>query len=195
MHGVRVESSAAQALRQLIRDHHRTVTPASATDSDSEIRLALALVLRQEVIEQIAEATQSLFHLGLGFQVLDNAPVAASQRAQSVDKKGIRQMANVKHEFHVPRRAELVPKAEHLNTQRRRFAARAETLEQNFSERMDRMVRSIDDFVGQRARTLHGGAFGSDGVEQALAAIGGMRPPRFAESAHENLVGRFKEYH
>src|SRR5260221_11553289 len=62
MHRVRVESGAAQMPCQLIRDHHRTVTPAGATDADREIRLALALVLRQKVIQQFAKAPQSLGH-------------------------------------------------------------------------------------------------------------------------------------
>src|SRR5712692_4174383 len=103
-------------------------------------------------------------------------------------------MPHIEQQLHVPRRAELVPKAEHLYAQRRSFAPRAETLEQDFSQRMNRMVRSIDDFVGQRARALHGDAFGADRVQQTLAAIGRMRAPSFAESPGENLVGRFKEY-
>src|SRR6266513_527480 len=155
MYRVRVESVAAQTLRQLIRNHHRTVTPASATDSDSEIRLALTLVLRQKVIKQVAEAPQSLCYFRLGIQVLDHAAVAASQPAQPVDKKRVRQMPHIEQQFHVPGRTELMAKAEDLNPQRRRFAPGTETFEQDFSQRMDRMVRGIDDFVGQRARPLH----------------------------------------
>src|SRR5260370_9759148 len=173
---------------------HRTVATASATDSDREIRLALVLVLRKKVVQQIAEAPQSLCHFGLGVQVLDDAAVAAGQRAQSVDKKRITQMPHIEEQFHVPRRAELMTKAEHLHAQRRSPAPGTEAFEQNFSQRMDRMVRSIYDFVGQRARALHGNAFGADRVQQTLAAIGRMRSPSFAESPRQNFVGRFKEY-
>ena|SRR5205809_6115072 len=103
-------------------------------------------------------------------------------------------MPHIEQQLQVPWRAELVPKAEHRNAQRRGFAPGIETLEQNFAQRMDRVVRSIDDFVGQCARAFHDGALRSDGVDQTLATIGGMRTPRFAESTRQYLVGRFKEY-
>src|SRR5213080_1022390 len=103
-------------------------------------------------------------------------------------------MPHIEQQLQVPRRAELVPKAEHRNAQRRGFAPRTETLEQNFTQRMNGMVRSIDDFVGLCPRAFHDGAFRSDGVEQTLAAIGGMRTPRFTESTRQYLVGCFKEY-
>src|SRR5258708_9441836 len=88
-------------------------------------------------------------------------------------------MPHIEQEFHVPRRAELVPEAEHRNTQRCGFAPGIEALEQDFAQRMDCMVRSIDHLVGQCARAFHDGAFGADGVEQTLAAIGGGGAPAF----------------
>src|SRR5260370_10715789 len=109
---------------------HRTVATASATDSDREIRLALVLVLRKKVVQQIAEAPQSLCHFGLGVQVLDDAAVAAGQRAPSVDKKRVRQMPHIEEQFHIPRRAALMTKTQELHAQRRSLTARTETFQQ-----------------------------------------------------------------
>src|SRR5262245_33688298 len=65
MGGARIETGLAQARREFIRNHHRPMTTAGASNTNRQIGLSLALVLRQQVIQQISKAPQRLFNLRL----------------------------------------------------------------------------------------------------------------------------------
>src|SRR5436190_7268117 len=111
MNSARVKSDAPQAPRQFIGNHDGTMAAARAANPDRQIRLAFALILRQEVIKQICKALQRVFDLGLVFQVLHDAPVAAGKRPEFSDEKRVRQMTDIEKQFHLARRAESVAKA------------------------------------------------------------------------------------
>src|SRR5712671_1205662 len=114
---LRVKAGALQSSGDLIRYHYRTVTSAGAANSHGQIRFAFALILRQKVIKQIAKSFQRLFDLRLCFQILHDPPIASSQLSQLANKERIWQVTHIEQQFHVARRAELVPKAQDLNAQ------------------------------------------------------------------------------
>src|SRR5437660_12442979 len=65
MYGVRIETGAPQTRGQFTSNHHRSMTPARAANSDREIRLTFKLILRQKILKKIVESVQSFFDLGL----------------------------------------------------------------------------------------------------------------------------------
>ena len=65
MSGLRVEACAAQAARESVGDHHGAVATARAADANRDIRLSFPFVKRQEIIEQVAETSERLFHVWL----------------------------------------------------------------------------------------------------------------------------------
>src|SRR4030095_334359 len=102
-------------------------------------------------------------------------------------------MAHVEEQLHVSRCAEFVAKAQHLNPKRRSIVRWPESIQQEFPQRMDRVIGRIEYFVRERAYPFHRGALGPDSILQPFAALGRMRPPRFAEPPREDLVRRFEE--
>ena len=70
MYNSRIITAASQSTAQSICDHDGTVTAAGATYAYRHIRFSFALVLRQQVVKQVAETVQSLLDLGLRFQVV-----------------------------------------------------------------------------------------------------------------------------
>src|SRR5262245_43919378 len=126
MHGVRVETAVAQASCQLVRDHHGTMTAAGAADADRQIRLTLALVLRQQVVKEFAKTAPSPLHLRVRLKISNDAPITSRQVPQLVYKKRIRQMPHVEKQFHVFWRPKLVAETKDLHAQRRRLVRRPE---------------------------------------------------------------------
>src|SRR5437588_11351313 len=112
------------------------MTSAGTSNPNRQVRLPFSVILGQQVIEQVSKALQSLFDLGLIFQVFDDAPVAAWQRPQRVDKERIRQVAHIEKQFHFSRRAEPMAEAQHLYAQRQCTFTWTESIQQELSQRM-----------------------------------------------------------
>ncbi len=58
MHNLHAVSSFVQALADFLGDHHRTMLAAGAAKADGEIALAFVDVVRQQVNQQIGDATE-----------------------------------------------------------------------------------------------------------------------------------------
>src|SRR5260370_30937322 len=70
---------------------------AGAAHPYSQIALAFALELRQQISQQIREASQRLLDFGRRAQVFDYRLVSASQRPQLRNKMRVRQEPDVEH--------------------------------------------------------------------------------------------------
>src|SRR2546423_10303051 len=169
------------------------MTSSSATDSNRQIGLALALVLGQEIIQKIAKSFQRLLDFRLGLQVFNHARIGARQILQFRNKVGIREMPHIEQQLHFSGWPKLVTKTHDLNPHRHGVSRSPEPLKQKLSERMHRVLRCIDHFVGQGPYSLHRGAFGADRITQALTAFCWMRPARLAETTSEDFVSRLEK--
>jgi hypothetical protein len=92
----------------VLRDRHGAVLAARAPDRDHEVRLALGLVARQEVVQQRLEVVVELLQVAVAPDVLDHPRVLAGQRLEVRDVVRVRQEPDVEGEVGVARRAVLV---------------------------------------------------------------------------------------
>src|SRR3712207_2320846 len=129
--------------------------PARATYTDSDIRLPLALVKREQVFQKLAESPQGLFHLGPGLQILNHTPVVPGKLSELGHKVGIREMAHVKEQFHRARAPVLVAEAQDLYAHGSAARVRAEALDQQPAKRVNSMLGGVYDVVGQSAYVFH----------------------------------------
>src|ERR1044072_1410779 len=102
-------------------------------------------------------------------------------------------MSHVEEQINIVRRAVLVAEAVDLHAHRGPAALGAETLDEKATERVDCVLGSVDDMVGELAYLGHRAALAADGFEQAVARLRRVRPPRLAEAAHERLVRCLEE--
>src|SRR4051812_32025454 len=72
----------AEVGRQILGDHHGAMPPAGAPDRHHEMRLALADVLREQVLEQRDDAVVELLQAAVACDVLDDPRVEPGQHAQ-----------------------------------------------------------------------------------------------------------------
>jgi hypothetical protein len=79
MRGAGAKSSVAQPSGELIRDHHRSVATAGATDADRNIGLPFSLILRQKVIQEVREPRECLFDFGLILQIFHHPPIGSGK--------------------------------------------------------------------------------------------------------------------
>src|SRR4051812_13096917 len=88
-------------LREVLGDHHRTVSPAGAPDPDRQMRLALAHVRGQQVVEQRDQAVvEGVEAVGV-LDVLAHRVVEPGQVAQLVLVVRVREEAHVEQEVGV----------------------------------------------------------------------------------------------
>src|SRR5207237_8317665 len=85
-----VVAGAAQVARNLVGDHHGAVAPARAADADGHVGLALALVEREQVVNQLCEAPDRFLHFAARVEELDDAAVVARKVAQFGDEVWVR---------------------------------------------------------------------------------------------------------
>src|SRR5947209_17288973 len=111
MNCLRFKACSPEPSRERVCYHHGAMTPARAAYPYSHIRLSLAFVKRQEIIQQIAETAQGLFDLRLRVQILHDPPVMTGQLSQLRHEIRIRQMTNVKEQFHLRRASVLMTEA------------------------------------------------------------------------------------
>src|SRR5215212_5439243 len=79
VYGGGVVAGAAQVSRDGVGDHHGAVAAARAADADGDVGLALALVERQEVVDQLREAAHGLANLVALVEEADDARVVARE--------------------------------------------------------------------------------------------------------------------
>src|SRR2546425_1936882 len=155
MHSVRIKRALAQATRQGVSHHHRAMTPAGATYAHRDIRLSLAFVKGQKVIEQVAKTLYRLSNLRLGSQKPNYAAVVAGKPPQLRNKMRVGQVSDIKQELEVCRAAVFVTEAQDLHAHGRALFVRTESFKQLTTQGVDRVLGRVDDLVGERANTLH----------------------------------------
>src|SRR5271167_3599630 len=88
-------SGPAQPLSHVFGNHDGAMLPASATEADREVALALVNVVRQQVNKQFGDAADELLGLRKGADVFGDSRMATRQRAKLGHEMRIRQKAHV----------------------------------------------------------------------------------------------------
>src|ERR1041385_8261143 len=96
MRSMRVETGAPQRPRKSVCDHHRTMPPASTTNSDRDIRFALTSVEWQQIRKQVSKAFQRLLHFAVGAEIFNNTAIMTRQTLQLRNEVWVRQVPDVK---------------------------------------------------------------------------------------------------
>src|SRR5215211_6923921 len=104
--------AAREVTGQVLAHHDRAVAAARAADADCQVRLALLLVGRQQVVEQRHQASVEVGDAVRAFHVLHHLCVLARELAQLRLVVGVRQEADVEREVRVARRAVLEAEGE-----------------------------------------------------------------------------------
>ena len=86
---------------ELFDEDHRPVPPSGAAQRDGEVRLALALVERQEEGEQVFEPVHELAALRVFQDEFPHRRVATVEGAEGVHEVGVREEADVEDQVRV----------------------------------------------------------------------------------------------
>src|SRR5262249_37270390 len=108
-HGGR-ESLGLHEAAKLLDEGNRSVTPAGAPDGHGQIRLALALIRREQEAEQILKSLEEVAAQVVRENELANPRVTAVERPEALYEVRVGQESHVEHQIGVDRDA--VPEAE-----------------------------------------------------------------------------------
>src|SRR5687768_8570257 len=93
----------------------------------------------------------------------------------------VRQVPHIEQQIEIARISKLVTEADDADLQRRRIRRRAEFLNDQSSESMNRMLRRIDDKVGGPAYLFHRFPLRTDRPQQTFPGIRRVWPASFGE--------------
>ena len=185
-------ADVAERLPQPLRDHDGSMTSSGAADGDRQIALALGDVVRNHEAHVRIQAIHELPGRRIAFEKIGDRLVAAGAAAQRGNEVRVRQAADVEHQIGVHRNPVLEPE-----TEKRDYEARASTLPGESHEEMaqlvNRHVRRVDDFVGQRPDQIQPLTLVPDPLGHRPIRRQRMRAPRFAEPPDERRVARFQK--
>src|SRR5947209_17874493 len=102
-------------------------------------------------------------------------------------------MSHVEQKINVMRAAVLVAEAVNLHAHRRAVESGTEALDEQATERVNRVLGSVYDLIGERAQARHRRALAADGLQKAVACVRRVRAARLAEAAHERFVRGLEE--
>src|SRR5258708_3483346 len=124
--------------------------------------------------------------------VLDDAGIGSVIRFQMRDKVWVGQESDIKNQIRIDRHAVLEAETHKRHQEVLRFLL-LEYPNGMLPQFMNRELRCIDDLIRHRADWGKPLALDRNRLEHGPVRIDGMRPPRFAESADEYSVRRFKK--
>src|SRR5215218_7716894 len=134
--------------RQMLGYHDRAMPAAGAADSDGQVRLALLLVGRQQVVEQRGEAVVEVADPVRVLDVVDHVRVEPGLLAQVRLVVGIRQEAHVEGEVRVARRAVLEAEGHEGDRELAGPAMRQHLVRHHAPQAHGREVARVDGDVG-----------------------------------------------
>ena len=103
-----LETSTGETFHQFSREHGRTMSSAGASEADRQIALALALIQRNQKLEQLPHLFDEARRSGCAITYSWTRGSVPAERAQFGDKKRIRDEAHVEHHVHPYRMAILI---------------------------------------------------------------------------------------
>src|ERR1700678_569020 len=111
MHNLHAVPGFVQTLAYFFGDHHGTVLAAGAAETDRQIALALANVVRQKVNQQIGDAPDELFGLRKRPDVPGNSRIAPSKLAKFRHEMRVGKKTNVEYQIRFFRQTVAKPEA------------------------------------------------------------------------------------
>ena len=168
---------------------------AGASETDRQVAFALALIERDQEIEQAPDLVDKALRLRLRHHVLVHARVDAGERAQLGNEKWIRNEPHVEHQVHPDRQAVLVAER-HDRDRPSAIAAFAPSTAAVTISRSSCTVSvvGVDDAIGALAHlgqreTLHANPLGDGRSTRSHR----MRPAALGIAAREHVVGRVEK--
>ncbi len=104
-------------------------------------------------------------------------------------------MPNIKEQLKVSRASIFMTKAHNLHAHRRALSIRTESFKQKTAQRVDRVIRSIDNLIGKRTDLRHCLPFRANCRQQSLPLSAGCGRRVSLKRSLQNIVRRFKEEH
>ena len=153
-----------QRFLYLLSQHDGTVLSAGAADSDRQIALTLADVMRNQIGEQAFDAAEKFARLRKRANVLLDFGIFAGVTAQAGDKVRVGQKADIEHEIGVRRDTIFVAETDDGN-EHGTLIGILKTLGDEVTQLVDIELGRIDHHIGKLADRLHERAF----VAQAFA--------------------------
>ena len=101
-----------QLVTQTISYHHGTMPPTGASDADRQVRLPLAFIKRQQILQHIGESFDRLAHLGMLIEKRADLWMIAGKVFQLRLEVRVRKMANVEQKIEVARISKLMTEAD-----------------------------------------------------------------------------------
>src|SRR5215470_3987219 len=152
MHHFHFISTLPQSLPDVFGNHDRAMLPSGAAETDRQIALSLANVMREEVDEEIRDATDEFLRLRKRPDVLGDTRMPSCQRPELGYKVRIGQEANVEHQVSVVGHSMFESEA-HARNKNGVTRARLllEAVGQMGAQLVDVKFRGINDQVGNCA--------------------------------------------
>src|SRR5262249_47890528 len=103
MHHSRMKSLAIEIFTQSVCDGNRTMSTSCAANRHRDITLALALIERHQIIEQVIETEDRFTHLLTPAEIIDDRLIVAVHVFQLRNKMRVGQKANIEHKICIER--------------------------------------------------------------------------------------------
>src|SRR4051794_26915301 len=172
---------------QVLCDHHRAVAAPGAADAHGQVRLALGLVRREQVVEEGAQAGVELADAVRPLHVLDHLGVEAGEVAQILLIVRVGQEADVEGEVGVARRAVLVAEGEEADRQAPERALGQHLVGHHLPQPGGGEIGGVDGDVGALLERGQQRALLGDGAVERPALGQRVAPARLFEAIDERV--------
>src|SRR5215471_1435185 len=169
------------------------VTAPGAADPQRQVALLLALVEREQVVQELSQPRQEPAGLRVLLDVGRDRGVRAGLGLQLRDEVRVGQEAHVEEEVHVVRNAEFVTEGGGRDDHPRARGVPDERLLDEGTQLVDGHLARVHDDVGDRAHFLEHRALAPQRLQERPVSRQRVRAPRLGKAADQSLLRSVEE--